>query len=171
MTLFQIAVLLGSILLMLVGRKRWIKAYGLGLLVATLWQGGTLHTITDTVSVSHGDIRDLVASEAIRQGVAPDMALAYSHIESRHSNVIGDAGRSYGPLQVMAQYHIPHGDPNDPRVSVRAGVAPIKRNLARYGNPATARLAYVCGTPTGCSKAKTASVLRAWDTAADSFDL
>ena len=171
MDAYHIATLIGSLLLMLSTTKKGTKVYGAGLLVATLWTGGSLHTVTDTFTVSHGDIRSLVVSEAIRIDLDPDMALAYSQIESGHTNALGDGGKSHGPLQVMAVYHIPSGDPRDPRVSVRAGVAIIKAKLAKYGSPAIARLAYVCGTPTGCSKAKTAKVLRKWEHVSQSFDL
>lgn len=167
MTLFDVLALVCGLVMLLKMPKRVYKGLGLSLVVCVLWQSVLTPTFKSlrsnakalvsptAMEWTQNDLQMLIVTEASAIGLDPAIALAFSEMESGHRNVIGDNGKSFGPMQVQAQFHIPEGDPTDPRVSVRAGVRVLSERLTRYnGDIVKARLAYVCGTPDGCSHGK-----------------
>lgn len=173
MSLFDALALVCGLCMVLKMPKRVYKALGLTLMGAVLWSSvlapsvktlrshaKALVSVTAPTPWSQDEIQVLVATEAVLIDLDPTIALMFSELETNHKNVTGDQGRSHGPLQVMAKFHIPEGDPNDPRVSVRAGVGVIARKLAQYdGDIVKARLAYVCGSASGCSEWKRRNIV------------
>lgn len=168
------------------GRKRVYKALGLSLVVCSLWGVAVTPSLNKARSKARAlvssasapdtwttdEIQSLVIAESDLIGLDPAFALTVSEIESGHRNVTGDQGRSHGPMQVQAQYHIPEGDPTDPRISVRAGVKVLADKLDRYdGDMVKARLAYVCGTPSGCSTGKARKVISKLERVAPQYGL
>ncbi len=84
---------------------------------------------------------------------------------------------SYGPFQLLSPFSLP--DPKaDPRllfelaVNIRLGVAKIKQLSKLYGgNLVKMRLAYVCGSATGCSSKRTAEITAQLKAKASKYDL
>jgi len=174
-SMYDVLALVCGLVLVLKVSKKGYKALGACLVVATLWGAVVVpgaRTIERKVKAvitqadhvedyTRDQITTLVIAESLMGDLDPAIALAFSEAETNHRNITGDNGRSYGPLQVQAQYHIPEGDPTDPKVSVAAGVALIARLLERHhGDVVKARIAYVCGSLHSCSAGKTAKIER-----------
>ena len=111
-------------------------------------------------------IADAVSAEAVRQGVDPRIALAYTEIESNFKSVTN--GVSYGPLQVNAKYY--KGPANDllGPAGIVEGIKILKHYLeAAGGDPELGRVMYLCGIagskdPAKCSEATKARVRARW---------
>lgn len=93
---------------------------------------------------------------SLERGLEPAVPLAFAKAETNFQNLVGDNGRSFGPFQLQAQFHIPAGvDPLDPGATIPLALDLIQRLLERAdGDVLQARILYVCGSPGGCSQAK-----------------
>jgi hypothetical protein len=73
-----------------------------------------------------------------------------------------EAWHSYGLFQLHAAHHTPKGlRPRallDPELNTRIALAKIARLIRHYGTPTQARIAYVCGSPDGCSAERRAEI-------------
>lgn len=93
------------------------------------------------------DVGAMVQAEAQRQGVDPALALAVAHRESGlNADVKPSAAGAIGPMQLMPATARDLGvDPSDPEQNVRGGVAYLKQQLDRFGDPRLAVAAYNAG--------------------------
>jgi len=73
---------------------------------------------------------------------------------------------SYGIYQLLSPYQLQKYDANadprvllDPEINIRIGISVIKNLLKKYGNVEDARIAYVCGSPGGCSESRSAEIV------------
>lgn len=91
-------------------------------------------------------IAQLVTQEAIRQGVDPQLALSVARTESNlRPGAVSPKG-AIGPMQLMPGTAADLGvDPNDPSQNVQGGVAYLKQQLQRFGDPRLAAAAYNAG--------------------------
>lgn len=85
---------------------------------------------------------------------------------------------SYGLFQLLAVYSLdsmPDADPRillNPATNIRLGVAKIKMRLDQYGGDVLkARIAYKCGSATGCSDDVRASAIARFEKAASDVGL
>lgn len=99
-----------------------------------------------------GSMRDLVISEAQRQGVDPNLALSVMSKESGgqhygpNGQVLTSPKGALGVMQLMPGTAKEMGvDPTDPAQNVRGGVGYLKRQLDTFHDPRLAMAAYNAG--------------------------
>ena len=120
-------------------------------------------------------IADAVVAEAVRQGVDPRIALAYTEIESNFKNVTN--GISYGPLQVNAKFYAGNAQDLMGPIGIVEGVKKVKAYLAAAGgDPELGRIMYLCGIagsrdPAKCSEATKQRVRNKWRAIAPKWGL
>jgi hypothetical protein len=92
------------------------------------------------------DVPAMVASEAVKQGVDPVLALGVARQESGfRPDAVSPAG-AVGPMQLMPDTARDlRVNPHDPVQNVRGGVAYLKQQLDRFGDPKLAAAAYNAG--------------------------
>ena len=93
-------------------------------------------------------IQDMITAAALRQGIDPRWALATAQVESGDNpNAVSPLG-AQGVMQLMPATARALGVTNalDPQQNINAGVALLKQDLQRYGNPVAASAAYFGGT-------------------------
>ena len=87
-----------------------------------------------------------IADEARAAGVDPELALAVGWAENRFNATGRSPKGAIGPMQVMPSnargLGIEPKDLLDPDKNIRAGVAILKENLDRFGNPSAALVGY-----------------------------
>lgn len=105
----------------------------------------------DDYSSAQKAIMTKVKTEALRQGVPVELALATADLESRFVNVQNkDGGQSYGPMQVNV-VNLRQGETltqlKNVDFNIKRGVEIIKSNLKKaQGNSYKARVLYFCGS-------------------------
>ena len=113
------------------------------------------------LSDSQLELASQIATEAQRQGIDPNYAVAQAYQESRLSQYVGEGDKrkplvsnqdAYGVMQITPAtargFGFTKEDLMTPEDNIRAGVAIMKHNLDKYQDPATALLAYHQGEPT-----------------------
>lgn len=106
-------------------------------------------------------IREHIIAQARAKGLDPMIALAFAQAETGCRNLVGDQGRSFGPFQLRADYHLEGVDPLDPAQTIPVAIDLIQRLLERTGGDVlAARVLYVCGSMQACSDDKLARIER-----------
>lgn len=159
---------------------QWVApaAIGGGLALAwilALWAKKTppSPTLPPKYNSGQADIIDRIRAEAPRQGVPPEIALAFSQLESNFaSSAKSSDGSSYGPMQVN-KVHLRAGqtlkDLQNLDFNIALGVSIIKDYLKRArGNTELARIFYRCGPAyqKSCKPETIEHVKTRWATAA-----
>lgn len=118
------------------------------------------------------EIANLVLAEAQRQGVPPELALAFAELESGFANIKAVNGKSYGPMQTHVSALLPgetEAQLANMAFSIPRGMGILKQRLARAGNDTTlCRVMYFCGVKweKSCSEAALARLKARWAPAA-----
>jgi len=182
---YDVLALVCGLCMVLKMSKKGYKWLGMALLIATAWGAivqpayramrskarALTSVVSPMVSYSQDEIQAMLITEAGMQGVDPAIVLAFSECETQHRDLVGDGGLSVGPLQVNTRWHSV-SNPRDVRETISKGVSILRDRLERYqGNVVSARLAYVCGTPEGCSPGKAQTVKAKLLQAADMYGL
>lgn len=92
------------------------------------------------------DVPGMVATEAKRQGVPPQLALRVAKQESGYRPNARSPRGALGPMQLMPGTASDLGvDPTDPAQNIEGGVRNLKQQLDTFGDPKLALAAYNAG--------------------------
>lgn len=111
---------------------------------------------------------DLIAGEAMAQGVPPDLALAVARRESGYNQGARGAAGEVGVFQLMPGTAGDLGvNPYDLSDNIRGGVSYLRQQFDRFGDWATALAAYNAGpgrahNPPSSTRGYVADILGDW---------